>query len=193
MSKKIVLITTEHWFQDHDCSAQGELWNILLYLVEIYAPQVILEEWKLDDSETLGRKIANAKLSGAWRSISPPRELKLNWPVDPEHDGRGYRNLDGLTLLEYGPIKLQTDREKYMIERIQEETRESKTGLVIAGLAHHQSLAEKLTNLGYVVEAFCWVRPSPNVIPEFVSSDWNWRLAGEFLPHEPEDTSSTRN
>jgi hypothetical protein len=45
--------------------------------------------------------------------------------------------------------------------------------MLIAGSAHHQSLAEKLTNLGYVVEAFALTVPG-DALPDFLSSDWKW-------------------
>ncbi len=165
MSKKIVIITTEHSIQKHDYSPCGEFRNILLYLISAFSPQLILEEWRSGGSSTIGRDIADEKLAGAWHGISPPTDLKLSW--------HGYRNLDGLMLREYGPIALQTAREQYMLDRIQELTNESQTALLIAGLAHHQSLAEKLSNLGYDIEAFCWVRPG-DPIPDFVSSVWKW-------------------
>jgi hypothetical protein len=76
-------------------------------------------------------------------------------------------------LREYGPIALQTAREQYMLDQIQEATRELQAALLIAGLAHHQSLAEKLAGLGYEFEAFCWMKPG-DPIPDFVSSVWQW-------------------
>jgi hypothetical protein len=111
--------------------------------------------------------------------MSPSSAQGLAWPSDTAIDGRGYRNLDGLMLREYGPIQLQTAREKHMIERIQQETHDPQTALVIAGLAHHHSLSEKLTSLGYEVEAFCFIRPG-DPIPEFVSPDWKWRPAASW-------------
>ena len=137
MGKKIVIITTEHLIQEHDYSPRGEFRNIVLYLVSAFSPQLILEEWKSDGSSTIGRRIADEKVAGVWHNISPPSDLKLHWLE--------YRNLDGLMLREYGPIKLQTVREQYMLDRIQEFTNESP--LLTAGLAHHQSLSEKLINL----------------------------------------------
>lgn len=164
--KKIVIITTEHSIQKCDYSPRGEFRNILLYLVATFFPQLIMEEWGCDDSSTIGRRISDEKLAGAWHGISPPPDLKLSW--------HKYRNLDGLMLREYGPIALQTAREQYMLDQVREATNESQIALLIAGLAHHQSLAEKLTNLGYDIEAFSWVKPGDNPIPDFVSSDWTW-------------------
>ncbi len=164
-SKKIVVVTTEHSIQQDDYSPRGEFRNILLYLTATFSPQLIMEEWKSDGPMTIGRRIADKKMPGAWHGISPPTDLKLSW-----HE---YRNLDGLMLREYGPIALQTAREQYMIDRVQEATTEAQTTLLIAGLAHHQSLAEKLKNLGYEIEAFCWMKPG-DPIPDFVSSDWTW-------------------
>jgi hypothetical protein len=170
MSKKIVMITTEHSIQEHDYAPQsgppqGEFRNILLYLVATFSPQIILEEWRPDGSSTIGRSVADGKLAGAWHAIGPPADLNLSW--------HGYRNLDGLMLREYGPIASQTKREQYMLDRIQEYVHESQVALLIAGLAHHQSLAEKLTNLEYEIEALYWLCPG-GAVPDFVSSVWNW-------------------
>jgi hypothetical protein len=166
VGKKILMITTEHSIQQCDYSPHGEFRNILLYLVATHSPQQILEEWRSDDRSTIGCRIAEEKLEGSWRGISPPCHLNLSW--------QGYRNLDGLMLREYGPIALQTAREQYMLGKIQEATQESQTTLLIAGLAHHQSLAEKLASLGYGIEAFYWIRPGDR-IPDFVSSAWQWQ------------------
>jgi len=166
MSKKIVMITTEHSIQQDDYSPRGEFRNILLYLISTFSPQPIIEEWRSDSHSTIGRRVADEKLAGAWHGISPPTDLKLSW-----HE---YRNLDGLMLREYGPIALQTAREQYMLDRVQEVTSDSQTALLIAGLAHHQSLAEKLTDLGYEIEAFCWLKPG-DPIPDFVPSVWLWK------------------
>jgi hypothetical protein len=171
MSKKIVMITTEHSIQENDYASQGqptqgEFRNILLYLVATFSPQLILEEWRPDGSSTIGRRVADEKMAGAWRAIGPPSVLNLSW--------HGYRNLDGLMLREYGPIASQTNREQYMLDQIRESVVESEVTLLIAGLAHHQSLAEKLTtSLGYEVEAFYWLCPG-GTVPDFVSSVWNW-------------------
>jgi hypothetical protein len=166
--KRIILITTEHLIQRRDYSDQGEFRNIILYLVATFSPQIILEEWREGSSLTVGRRIANDKLPGAWYNISPPPKLNLTW--------RGYRNLDGLMLQEYGPISLQTAREQYMLDRILNLTNQSETALVIAGLAHHQSLSEKLLSLQYEVQSFCFVIPGDPIDPikDSVSSDWKW-------------------
>jgi len=181
MGKKIILLSTEHAFQEQDSSQKGELWNILLYLVETYAPTLIIEEWKAGDSLTLARRIAKEKLLGAWHNMSPPFSEGLTWPKDPDIDGPGFRNLGRLMLREYGPIHLQTARESYMIQRIQHEAGQSQTILVILGLAHHQSMAEKLVAAGYEVEAFTYIRPSDPALPD---SNWKWREPGEFEPSE---------
>jgi hypothetical protein len=93
----------------------------------------------------------------------PP--LDLSWP--------GFRNLDGLRLDEYGPITFQTARETHMINRVQEIMAGVQSGMLIAGSAHHQSLAEKLITLGYLVEAFAWAGPG-DALPDCMSSDWKW-------------------
>jgi hypothetical protein len=164
---KIVIITTEHSIQKSDYSPKGEFRNILLYLVATFSPQLIMEEWPSDDFSTIGWRIADQHLKGAWHGISPPPDLGLSW--------QKYRNLDGLMLREYGPIALQEKREQHMLNRIREVTNESQTALLIAGLAHHQSLAEKLTKLQYDIEAFCWMAPGGTVPEEFVSSVWKWQ------------------
>lgn len=170
--KKIVLVTTEHSIQENDFSDRGEFRNILLYLLTTYNPQRIMEEWRCDDSWTIARHIADQRLAGAWQCISPPPDLKLSWPNDDK--SRGYRNLDGLLLCEYGPIGLQTAREVYMLNEIESNSGKWHTALVIAGCAHHQSLAEKLVELRHEVESFSWIWPGKGSIPDFVSSDWQW-------------------
>jgi hypothetical protein len=170
--KKIVLVTTEHSIQENDFSDRGEFRNILLYLLATYSASRIMEEWRCDGSWTIARHIADQRLPGAWQCISPPPDLKLTWPNDDK--SRGYRNLDGLLLCEYGPIALQTAREAYMLNQIQANSDKWQTALVIAGCAHQQSLAEKLIELRYEVESFSWIRPGSGSIPDFVSSDWRW-------------------
>lgn len=170
VKKKIVLITTEHSIQAHDYlpegqPPQGEFRNILLYLQKTFSPQIILEEWRSNGSPTIGRSIADKRLKGAWRNISPPPELNLSW--------NGYRNLDRLTLREYGPIPLQTKREQYMLDKIQESMTTLQVAILVVGLAHHQSLAEKLTMAGYEIEAFWWL-PPPSIAPDFSTSVWEW-------------------
>jgi hypothetical protein len=162
---KIVLITTEHSIQKYDYSALGEFRNILLYLISVFSPQLILEEWSADDYSTIGRHVADEKEGVSWHGISPPPELELSWLA--------YRNLDGLMLREYGPIALQISREQFMLAQIQKLIVGSQTAMLIAGLAHHQSLAEKLSGLGYEIEAFCWMKPG-DPIPDFVSTVWKW-------------------
>jgi hypothetical protein len=121
MSKKIVMITTEHSIQQDDYSPRGEFRNIVLYLISIFSPKSIMEEWRSDGDSTIGRRVADEKLAGAWHGISPTVDLNLSW-----HE---YRNLDGLMLREYGPIPLQTAREQYMLDRVQEVTSDSQTAL----------------------------------------------------------------
>jgi hypothetical protein len=180
MDKKIVIITTEHLIQQRDYSLQGEFRNILLYLVTTFSPQMILEEWKSDDHSTIGYRIAEEKMAGSWRGISPPRSLKLSW--------HGCRDLNGLILREYGPITLQTKREQYMLGQIEEATGTSHIALLIAGLAHHQSLAEKLISRGYEIEAFCWVGPGGHS-PDCASTSWQWIGDGvsSVSDHEEDD------
>lgn len=160
------MLTTEHLIQRHDYSPKGEFLNIVLYLVQTYAPQLVMEEWSPDSPWSIARRVAdNKKLAKGWHSICPPPTLKLSW--------HGYRNLDGLMLQEYGAISLQTARERHMLHRVKEAMDGAQTGLLIAGLAHHQSLAEKLTASQYKIESFCWMKPG-DPIPDFVSSVWEW-------------------
>jgi hypothetical protein len=42
-TKRLVLLTTDHLTQRRDYSPEGEFLNIVLYLVETNAPQVIME------------------------------------------------------------------------------------------------------------------------------------------------------
>jgi len=43
-AKKLVVLTTDHLTQWRDYSPAGEFLNIVLYLVETNAPQIITEE-----------------------------------------------------------------------------------------------------------------------------------------------------
>jgi|ERR1700676_4512866 hypothetical protein len=173
-NKKIVLVTTDHWTQWKDYSPHGEFLNIALYLVKAYAPEVILEEWREDESQkTIAAQIADkTKVTGGWHNISPSPSLNLSW-------SNHFRNLDGLRLTEYGPVNLQTAREQHMLNRVQEAMVGAQTGLVIAGSAHHHSLAEKLTASGFCVDSFALAGPS-DALPDFLSSDWKWVDPTEF-------------
>jgi len=55
MSKKIVMITTEHSIQQDDYSPRGEFRNILLYLISTFSPKRIMEEWRSDGHSTIGQ------------------------------------------------------------------------------------------------------------------------------------------
>jgi hypothetical protein len=174
MSKKMVILTTEHLIQLRDCSDRGEFYNIVLYLLATYSPQVIVEEWRWDGSRPIAQRIADERLGGAWHNISPTPDLKLTW-------GK-CRNLDNFLLAEYGPVDLQTAREQQMIDKTQEVTKDAETILLIAGLAHHQSLSEKFTNLGFNVEGFCFFGPA-QARPDCSFTDWRWLK----LPKESAD------
>jgi hypothetical protein len=108
---------------------------------------IVIEEWKFDDDQTLGKRLAD-DLAIAWRNAGTPKQEEF------ETYGPCPLWLDSSCVTErpYGPIEAQVRRESYMIDRICAEMTDHTAGLFICGIAHLHSISEKLHQVGYKVE-----------------------------------------
>jgi len=160
MSKRIVILGTNHRAQAHYDDEPNEIGKVLECLLKRHSDtRAILEErdskgcWPREGSVV-------AKARGlSWENIGTPD--------GPEFD-TGHK-LNELGIHIYGPLRNQIRREEYFLDRIRSIMDTRDQGLFICGLAHIQSMGEKLFNSGFVVEAYEWQPNEQNCNPRRVT------------------------
>jgi hypothetical protein len=152
---KIVLMGTTHEVQENDYQGTHEFKKVLVYLCRKFPVRVIMEEWTERKGDTVGKRLASEQ-NLEWVNVGTPstRELKTFDPwFDPSED-------PPMLINRYGPADIQTRREGLMLDAMQAAMRNRETGMMIVGMAHLHSMAEKLVRLGFEIEGFHWTVPA---------------------------------
>src|SRR5713226_9650398 len=144
--RKITILGTNHAVQYH-CT--GQFKEVIKSLLKRHESQIILEEVDWCE-ETVGRRVA-VEGELPWRPARPPDTSEFA-PTDEIESGMA------IDIHKFGPIYRQTNRERFMQDRITETMVGYDSGLFICGLGHLQSMAEKLISSGFEVEAYEWQR-----------------------------------
>jgi hypothetical protein len=151
MSKRIVILGTNHRAQAHYDEQPNELRNILRCLLMVHSGiQVIFEEWDPSGLVSTEGSIMAKENGLSWENVGTPDEPrfhtggKLKQPPIP------------VVLCTYGPLENQIRREQYFLDRIKSIMSSRDHGLFVCGLSHIQSMGEKLLNLGFAVEIYEW-------------------------------------
>jgi hypothetical protein len=157
---RIVILGTQHACQENGNIHNPKLQVRLDFLREQFDATIVMEEW----SENRKPSFAST-LSVPYSNIGTTSEGKYStYPSDIRYPG--YRgSLDDAPshpeMAEYGPLEHQGNRERAMVANIRRSMEPHKVGILILGLAHLQSMAEKLRDAGYNVAAFTWLPPTP--------------------------------
>lgn len=146
----MVIIGTNHRAQAQYDGAVNEFRNILSCLLIMHDNiQVIFEEWDLCGWPTVASVIAKER-GLSWENVGTPDTPefltggKLRQPPVP------------VVICTYGPLENQVRRERYFLDKIESSMANRDHGLFVCGLAHIQSMGEKLLNLGFAVETYEW-------------------------------------
>jgi hypothetical protein len=157
--KRIVILGTNHCVQWRDYDDTNQFEQILRILSVKYSTQVVLEEWTPREAwcpssmSTVGHRLANEQ-GLPWMNVGPDEaEFSTDEIGDLTHGSVSVR------IRAYGPIQNQTGREESMLRKIKEIMDGYSDGLFVCGLAHLHSMAEKLANLEFAIEAYQWQRP----------------------------------
>ncbi len=150
MSKRIVILGTNHRAQAHYEGMGNELRNILTCLLTVHGrTEVIFEEWDHSGWPTEGSVVAQER-GLAWENVGTPDKPEFN-------TGGKLKNPPvPVIICTYGPLENQIRREQYFLDRIGSILNSRDHGLFVCGLAHIQSMGEKLLNLGFEVEIYEW-------------------------------------
>jgi hypothetical protein len=119
-----------------------------------------LEEWDLKEGlcpelmRTVGRRVAESR-NLKWQNIGTPDEGRFatNEKVLLSEGECSF------PIETYGPISNQASRELWMTNKIVELMDGVSDVLFVCGLNHVQSMAEKLTVLGFEVSGYTWQEP----------------------------------
>lgn len=163
--KTIVMLGTVHRLQQKGNPLSGELDSRLGYLAGKFQVQVILEEWT-DKRPSSAADFARS-IGVGWSNVGTPDEEMFRTlacpPVNhPGHDGTLEPDEDAPSMLEYGPIDKQENREARMLSNIRDEMSNYDVGLFMVGLGHLHSMASKLLAASFHVVAYSWLGAPQN-------------------------------
>ena len=157
--KKLVMLATIHQHQVSGSAGCADLETRLEYLRSKFDVEAIVEEWS-DKKGSCAKGFA-AKSSLHWANVGTPDEpqFRTYWGLIyyPGHNGTLPHDPQAPSLDEYGPFESQEARENWMVNRVQAEMANYKTGLFIIGVAHMHSLFSKLRAVGFDVAAYTWL------------------------------------
>lgn len=151
---KVIILGTNHTIQEKDYNDSDEFRGVIEYLVRTWQVEILMEEWTSNKGATVGQRLAS-DLRLEWVNVGTPStaEFKTHIPLcDPMEE-------PPLVIDRFGPLPVHIKREEYMVSEIQKTMIGRSSGLFIVGLAHLQSMSEKLLKAGYEVEAFNWTVP----------------------------------
>jgi len=159
-SRHIVLLGVAHALQDVGHFQNEEFKRRLSFLVESYGATTILEEWAYDRPESFASVFAKDRM--AYRDVGTPPEPQfktfVNAPIIyPGHDGTLGPCPDAPSMMEYGPLSSQENREQQMLRNIEDSMPNHRVGIFILGLAHLHSISMKLQAARYRVTAYTWL------------------------------------
>ncbi len=151
MRKKIILVGTNHGVQGQDFNGTNQFQKIIIALMVKHDIQLIFEEWDWLETSwiTVGHKIAIDR-SLPWKNVGTPNE--------PEYETCSDFLTSGGAVTVYTPTT-QSTREICMLGNIRQTMKDYNAGMFILGLAHMQSMSEKLILLGFEIEAYEWQKP----------------------------------
>lgn len=151
---KVIVLGTNHDIQEKDYKGTNEFRAVLEYIIRVWQIELVMEEWTSTKGSTAGHRLAS-DLNIQWFNVGTPsiEEFKTDIPLcDPMEE-------PPIVIDRLGPLSVHIKREGFMVTEIQKAMIGRNCGLFIVGLAHLQSMSEKLLNLGFEVEAFNWTAP----------------------------------
>lgn len=159
-SRRVVLLGVAHALQDVGHPQNDEFRRRLSFLSDSYGATILLEEWASDRPASFACRLAAGKLK--YRDVGTPEEPQFvtfaNAPITyPGHDGTLGPCPDAPSLMEYGPLGAQENREQSMLQNINDAMQSHRVGLFVVGLAHLHSMAMKLQAAQYRVAAYTWL------------------------------------
>jgi hypothetical protein len=150
--KRIIILGTNHAVQ----YSSNDFKSVIGALVKQYESRTIVEEvdWY---EQTRGHEVADENHL-VWHGACPPE-------TDDYADTGEKEQIASIRITNYGPISKQIKRERFMQERVVAAMVNYESGLLICGLAHAQSMAEKLISSGFDVTVYEWQWPVGGPIP----------------------------
>jgi hypothetical protein len=151
---KVIVFGTSHDIQKNDFYGTNEFRAVLEYVIRVWQVNFVMEEWTSTKGSTVGQRLAS-DLNIQWFNVGTPSiaEFETQIPLfDPMEQ-------PPMIIDRLSPLSVHIKREGYMVTEIQRAMFGRDCGLFIVGLAHLQSMSEKLLNGGFEVEAFNWTMP----------------------------------
>lgn len=151
---KVIVLGTNHDLQEKDYGGTNEFRDVVHYLIREWQVEIVMEEWTSTRGGTVGQRLAS-ELRIEWFNVGTPgsADFKTDSPLfDPMEE-------PPLVIYRFSPLAVHIRREEYMIVGIRKTMVGKSCGMFIVGLAHLQSISEKLLNAGFEVEAFSWTAP----------------------------------
>lgn len=151
---KVVVLGTNHDVQERDYKGSNEFRAVVEYVIRLWHVDILMEEWTSTKGSTVGQRLAS-DLDIQWFNVGTPSlpEFKTHIPLcDPMEE-------PPIVIDRLSPLSVHIKREGYMVTEIQKAMHGRDCGMFIVGLAHLQSMSEKLMSAGFEVEAFNWTVP----------------------------------
>ncbi len=149
--KVVSVFGTTHELQREGCES-AEFPQRLEHEVRRRRATIIIEEWKIGENNTVGKQIAD-KLGIDWCNADTP----LTEPYETFDPSPLWLDCGCVTHRDYGPIEHQILREEWMIARISEAMVMHEASVFVCGIAHLQSISEKLHRSGFDVKGLCHI------------------------------------
>ena len=157
---KVIVLGTNHDVQEKDYKGTNEFRRVLEYVIRVWQPQVVMEEWTSTKGSTVGQRLVaelklKRKLEVEWANVGTPSQPKfetLPTLFDP-------LETPPMVLNRYGSLDVQMEREEYMLNQLAQSMQGMECGLFIVGLAHLHSMSEKLLARDFEVEVILWTTP----------------------------------
>jgi hypothetical protein len=160
-AKRLVILATSHNIQDNGHHLNSEFEQRLAFLIRMFAPTLLVEEWAEDRPPSFASVLAK-RLGLEYTNIGTPKEEQFrtfcNAPINyPGHDGSLGRCSGAPQFYEYGPLDTQENRELRMMHNIENEMKNHAVSLLVLGLAHLHSMSSKIRQANFNVAAYSWI------------------------------------